>query len=243
MDAVVLAAGSSNRMGGQDKTLSPLGGEPLIIWSLRAFESSPEVRAVVVTTSEANRKGVTEAIRKARLRKVTQVVLGGLSRSESVFNGLAALADSGAAFVAIHDGARPFVTAEIIGRGVRTARKHGAAVAAVRSVDTVKLVDHHGQVERTPPRESVWLAQTPQIGRLGELLEAHCRNRDRLGEFTDDVAILEHEGVAVHVFESDVGNLKITHPDDLWSAQKRLAQSTSAPTKTTAIDGTDTLGE
>ena len=146
MDAVVLAAGSSNRMGGQDKTLSPLGGEPLIIWSLRAFESSPEVRAVVVTASEANREGVTEAIRKARLRKVTKVVLGGPSRSESVFNGLEALANKGAAFVAIHDGARPFVTAEIICRGVRTARKHGAAVAAVRTVDTVKLGSTGGAV-------------------------------------------------------------------------------------------------
>lgn len=243
MDAVVLAAGSSTRMGGSDKTLSPLGGEPLIIWSLRAFESSPEVRAVVVTASEANREGVTEAIRKARLRKVTKVVLGGPSRSESVFNGLEALANKGAAFVAIHDGARPFVTAEIICRGVRTARKHGAAVAAVRTVDTVKLVDHHGQVERTPPRDRVWLAQTPQIGRLGELLEAHYRNHDRLGEFTDDVALLEHEGVSVHVFESDVNNVKITHPEDLQSAQSRLAQSTSISTQTITIDGTDMLGE
>ncbi len=244
MDAVVLAAGGAARMDGQDKTLAALGDEPLIVWSLRAFERSPEIRHVVVTASAANRQGIAAAVREAQLTKVTQVVLGGASRAESVLNGLEALADGGAAFVAVHDGARPFVTPEIIGAGIRAARKHGAVVAAVRSVDTVKLVEDSGEVERTPRRESVWLAQTPQIGRLDELLGAHRRNRDRLAEFTDDVALLEHEGVAVHVFESDAGNVKITRPADLKEAQARVAQGSATAAPTTVVsDATDMLSE
>ena len=102
-------------------------------------------------------------------------------------------------------------------------------MAAVPSVDTVKLVTPAGRVARTLPREQVWLAQTPQIGRLDALLQAHRRNRDRLAAFTDDVALLEHEGVPVHVFESDAGNVKITRPADLRAAQARVAAGPGYP--------------
>ena len=223
VDAVVLAAGGATRMGGEDKLLAQLGDAPLIVWSLRAFERAPEIRNVVVTTSPANRDQIVGVIRAARLTKVARVVLGGASRAESVLCGLETLADGGAALVAVHDGARPFVTPAIIARGIEAARVHGAAVAAVPSVDTVKLVTPAGRVERTLPREHVWLAQTPQIGHLDALLQAHRRNRDRLAAFTDDVALLEHEGVPVHVFESDAGNVKITRPADLSAAQTRVA--------------------
>ena len=223
VDAVVLAAGGATRMGGQDKLLAPLDDAPLIVWSLRAFESAPEIRDVVVTASPANRDEIADVIRAARLTKVSCIVLGGASRAESVLHGLETLADGGAELVAVHDGARPFVTPAIIARGIQAARAHGAAVAAVPSVDTVKLVTPAGRVARTLPREQVWLAQTPQIGRLDALLQAHRRNRDRLAAFTDDVALLEHEGVPVHVFESDAGNVKITRPADLRAAQARVA--------------------
>ena len=229
VDAVVLAAGGATRMGGQDKLLAPLGDAPLIVWSLRAFEQAPEIRHVVVTTSPANRDPLADAIRAARLTKVVRVVMGGASRAGSVLCGLEALADGGAALMAIHDGARPFVTPDIIARGVQAACLHGAAVAAVPSVDTVKLVTPAGRVSRTLRREQVWLAQTPQIGPLDALLQAHRRNRDRLAEFTDDVALLEHEGVPVQVFESDAGNVKITHPADLRAARARVAAMPGYP--------------
>ena len=229
VDAVVLAAGGATRMGGEDKLLAPLSDAPLIVWSLRAFEQAPEIRHVVVTASHANRDQLADAIRAAGLTKVTRVVLGGASRAGSVLCGLETLADGGAAFVAIHDGARPFVTPDIIARGVQAARAHGAAVAAVQSVDTVKLVTPAGRVSRTLPREQVWLAQTPQIGPLDALLQAHRRNRDRLADFTDDVALLEHEGVPVHVFESDAGNVKITRPADLQAARVRVASMPGHP--------------
>ncbi len=227
VDAVVLGAGGAIRMGGEDKLLATLGDAPLIVWSLRAFEQAPEIRDVVVTASPANRDQLADAIRAHRLTKVARVVLGGASRAGSVLRGLEALADGGAAFVVIHDGARPFVTPDIIARGVQAARAHGAAVAAAPSVDTVKLVTPAGRVSRTLPREQVWLAQTPQIGRLDDLLQAHRRNRDSLAAFTDDVALLEHEGVPVHVFESDAGNIKITRPADLRAARARVAAMTA----------------
>jgi len=236
VDAVVLAAGGATRMGGEDKLLTPLGEAPLIVWSLRAFEQAPEIRHVVVTASPANRDQLADAVRAARLTKVVRVVLGGASRAGSVLCGLESLADGGAAFAAVHDGARPFVTPDIIARGIQAARAHGAAVAAVPSVDTVKLVTPAGRVCRTLPREQVWLAQTPQFGRLDDLLQAHRRNRDRLADFTDDVALLEHEGVPVHVFESDTGNVKITRPADLQAARVRVASTPGYPDAMTNSD-------
>ena len=223
VDAVVLGAGGATRMGGEDKLLTPLGDAPLIAWSLRAFEQAPDIRHVVVTASPANRDQLADAVHAARLTKVTRVILGGASRAGSVLCGLEALAEFGTALAAVHDGARPFVTPDIIARGVEAARAYGAAVAAVPSVDTVKLVTPTGRVSRTLPREQVWLAQTPQIGPLDALLQAHRRNRERLADFTDDVALLEHEGVPVHVFESDAGNVKITRPADLQAARVRVA--------------------
>ena len=121
VDAVVLAAGGATRMGGEDKLLAPLADAPLIVWSLRAFEQTPEIRQVVVTASAANRDQIADVIRAARLTKVTRVVLGGASRAESVLHGLETLVGGGAAFAVIHDGARPFVTPDIITRGVQTA--------------------------------------------------------------------------------------------------------------------------
>lgn len=223
VDAVVLAAGRAARMHGQDKTLALLGGVPVLVWCLRTFDRSDVIREVVVTASRENRDDVVEAVRAAELVKVSEVVLGGASRAESVLNALESLADNDSTFVAIHDGARPFVTTDIISRGVQAARIYGASVAAVPSVDTVKLVDGTGLVSKTIPRKQVWLAQTPQVGRLDILLEAHRRNRNRLATFTDDVALLEHEGIPVHVFESDPRNVKITCPNDLFEARERVA--------------------
>ncbi len=183
VDAVVLAAGGATRMGGEDKLLAPLADAPLIVWSLRAFEQTPEIRQVVVTASAANRDQIADVIRAARLTKVTRVVLGGASRAESVLHGLETLVVGGAAFAVIHDGARPFVTPDIIARGVQAARAHGAAVAAVPSVDTVKLVTPAGRVGARcrasrcgwprPPKSVAW---TPCSGPTGATATAWRRS-------------------------------------------------------------------
>ncbi len=269
-DAVVLGAGSSARMGGADKLLANLEGVPVIVWSLRAFEASPGIRSVVVTTSDHNEANIREAVERAELAKVRAFVRGGASRAESVLHGLRALErdlcktplaledpaalapsprgegwgegssglDPGVAqraidgeppeYVAVHDGARPLVTPALIEDGLRMARVYGAAVAGVPATDTLKIVDRDRLVVRTPIRSSVWHAQTPQFARFADLLCAHERQTAMLDLYTDDVSVLEAEGLPVRVFEGSRENLKITTPDDLDAAARILRQRRAA---------------
>ncbi len=227
-DAVVLGAGSSARMGGKDKLLADLEGEPVIVWSLRAFEASPGIRSVVVTTSGDNEANIREAVEQAGLAKVRAFVRGGASRAESVLHGLRALDSEPPDYVAVHDGARPLVTPALIEDGLRMARVYGAAVAGVPATDTLKIVDRDRLVVRTPIRSSVWHAQTPQFARFSDLLGAHERQTAMLDLYTDDVSVLEAEGLPVRVFEGSRENLKITTPDDLDAAARILRQRRAA---------------
>ena len=228
-DAVVLGAGSSARMGGADKLLADLEGQPVIAWSLRAFEHCPGVRSVVVTTSEHNEQSIRAAVEQSALTKVRAFVRGGASRAESVLHGLRALDDRPPDYVAVHDGARPLVTPGLIEDGLRTARMYGAAVAAVPATDTLKIVDRQRVVVRTPLRSSVWHAQTPQFARYDDLRAAHERHAAMLDQFTDDASLLEAEGLPVRVFEASRENLKITTPADLKLAAQILQQRHSTP--------------
>ncbi len=227
-DAVVLGAGSSARMGGADKLLANLEGVPVIVWSLRAFEDCPGIRSVVVTTSDHNEANIREAVERAELAKVRAFVRGGASRAESVLHGLRSLNSEPPDYVAVHDGARPLVTAALIDDGLRMARVYGAAVAGVPATDTLKIVDRDRLVVRTPIRSSVWHAQTPQFARFADLLGAHERQTAMLDLYTDDVSVLEAEGLPVRVFEGSRENLKITTPDDLDAAARILRQRRAA---------------
>ena len=227
-DAVVLGAGSSARMGGADKLLADLEGDPVIVWSLRAFEDCPGIRSVVVTTSAHNEERLREAVGQAAITKVQAFVRGGASRAESVLHGLRALAGQPPELVAVHDGARPLVTPAVIEDGLRTARVYGAAVAAVPATDTLKIVDRQRLVVRTPLRSSVWHAQTPQFARFADLLAAHERQAAMLDRFTDDASVLEAEGLPVRVFEASRENLKITTPGDLDVAARIIRQRRAA---------------
>jgi 2-C-methyl-D-erythritol 4-phosphate cytidylyltransferase len=210
-------------MGGLDKLSAPLGGVPALLWSLQAFERAPSIRGVVVTASADNRAAMERLVAQAGWSKVSAVVLGGATRAHSVLNALEALEAGGAAFVAVHDGARPFVTSELIERGVELARAHGAAIAAIPCTDTVKIVNRDRIIVETPPRAQVWLAQTPQFARLADLLQAHRRHHHDLDAFTDDASLLEAEGIRAFVYEGDPSNLKITTPVDLERAQQLAA--------------------
>lgn len=215
-------------MGGADKLLADLEGVPVIVWSLRAFEACQGIRSVVVTTSEDNEANIREAIEQAGLAKVRAFVRGGASRGESVLHGLRALDSEPPDYVAVHDGARPLVTPALIEDGLRMARVYGAAVAGVPATDTLKIVDRDRLVVRTPIRSSVWHAQTPQFARFADLLGAHERQTAMLDLYTDDVSVLEAEGLPVRVFEGSRENLKITTPDDLEAAARILRQRRAA---------------
>ena len=223
VDAVVLGAGAGLRMGGLDKLRIPLGGLPAILWSLRAFERAPSIRRVVVTASRDNLTATEQLVSEAALLKVSAVIEGGPSRAHSVLNALEVLEAGRAAYVAVHDAARPFVTCELVEQGAELVRERGAAIAAVPCTDTVKIVDEDRVIVETPLRARVWLAQTPQFARLADLLQAHRRHRHELDSFTDDVSLLEAEGIRAYVFEADPDNIKITTPADVERAQQIAA--------------------
>ena len=161
--SIVLAAGQGKRMNSKvQKQFLELGGKPLLYYSLKCFQDSGMIRDIIlVTGAESVPFCKEEIVEKYGLTKVTKVIPGGKERYDSVYEGLLSCENSD--FVLIHDGARPFITEEIIQRGVQGAEKTGACVIGMPSKDTVKIADIQGYVAETPDRSTVWTIQTPQI--------------------------------------------------------------------------------
>jgi 2-C-methyl-D-erythritol 4-phosphate cytidylyltransferase len=215
---IVVAAGRSERMGGVDKVLTELVGRPLIAWTLAAFRSCPGVEGVVVVAAPERVERVRDLVAEWRFRNVINVVPGGERRQDSVRAGIEAA--NGAAIVAIHDGARPLVTPELISRGIELARECGAAIAAVPARDTVKQAEGDPPVIRaTHDRASIWLAQTPQVFDRELLMRAH---EEAGSNATDDAALVEALGHNVLIYEGSAQNIKITTPEDLLIAETLL---------------------
>ncbi len=210
--AIIVAAGASSRMGAAgDKTLADLGGEPLIARTVDVFERCAAVACVALVVSERNRDAVAALREEKGWRKTAPPVLGGARRQDSVRAGLEALPkDCG--WVVVHDGARPFVTQEMIEAGLEAAHPTGAAVAVVPAFDTVKRVAPDGGVVETLDRSELRMAQTPQVFRRDVLERAHAEVAD---DATDDAAMAEHLGVEVRTFAGARANYKITTAEDL----------------------------
>ena len=139
--AIVVGGGSSSRMQGHDKLYAPLGGRSVLAATVEVFESSAAVNTIILVVAEERVGFCRELARKRSWRKVSAICAGGTSRSHSVANGLQALDDTPAAYVAVHDAARPFVTSELIARLLAAAQQHGAAVPGIPCADTIKRVD------------------------------------------------------------------------------------------------------
>lgn len=212
--AVVVAAGSSRRFGA-DKLFRPLDGLPVLGWSLRALEATPDVETIALVLSEANLIRGRRLVARLGLRKVRAILSGGSRRQDSARRGLDAVV--GTEWVAIHDGARPFVTPEMVGRGFAVAREVGGAVAAVPVKDTIKVVGDEELIDHTPSRSRLWAAQTPQIFGYRPLIEAYRRNGG--ADVTDDAELFERAGKPVAVYLGSYENLKITTPEDLALAR------------------------
>lgn len=224
---VVVAAGQSRRMSGVDKTFVPLLGLPLIAHTVELFESSALVEAVVVVLPPT-KVDLGQALAKERgWRKATpdRVCAGGARRQDSVRIGLERIHRCD--WVAVHDGARPCMEFEMLERGLEAARETGAAVAAVPARDTIKLVSGEGTVESTPPRDTLWMVQTPQVFRYDLLLQAH---RSWNKTVTDDASIMEGLGRKVKVFLGSYTNIKVTNPEDLAVAELYLNSRNKLPT-------------
>ncbi len=210
---VIVAAGSAQRMEGIDKVLAPLGELPVLVHTLYAFQDCPAVDEVVVVTREDLLVEVGRLCKAFNLDKVRKVVVGGQERIHSVQAGLEEV-DPEAGLIAIHDGARPLVSQEILRDVVARASLTGAAAPAVALVDTIKRTEN-GQTAETVDRSQLWAVQTPQVFEAG-LIKAATKKALEDGELlTDDCGSVERLGMRVTLTQGSWENLKITTPLDL----------------------------
>ena len=213
--AVIVAAGSASRMGGVDKVMAPLGGEPMIARTVRTFQNCDAIREIVVVTREDLLTAVMGLCKD--MDKVKAVVAGGADRAESVSLGLNALSDK-VKLAAVHDGARPLVTWQVIDRTVRAANTYGAAAPAIPVKDTIKEVAG-GLVVTTPERSHLQAVQTPQVFDFDLLRGALKKAKESGAAITDDCSAVELLGMKVKIVEGDERNLKVTTAMDLKIAQ------------------------
>ena len=217
LGAIVVAAGSSTRMGGIDKTFTPLLGMPLIAHCLDRLETFPPVAQIALVLSQQSIGLGEEMVARRNYTKVSSVCAGGARRQDSVRLGLESLGPCD--WVLVHDGARPCLDHSLLERGWDAVRRFGAALAGVPVKDTIKVVSPEQIVQETPPREGLWAAQTPQFFRYDLLQRAHQQCRESV---TDDAAMVERLGHPVHMFLGSYENLKITTRDDLTIAEALL---------------------
>lgn len=216
--AVIVAAGTASRMGGIDKVMAPLKGEPMIVHTVRAFQNCDAIREIVIVTREDLLVPVMDLCH--RFDKVQAVIVGGASRQESVERGLDMMS-VGTKLVAVQDGARPLITWQVIDRTVRAANSYGAAAPAVPVKDTIKVVAG-GIVKETPDRSTLQAVQTPQVFDLDLLKGALAKARMEDAAVTDDCSAVERLGMSVKIVEGDERNIKVTTPVDLKIAELLL---------------------
>ena len=222
--AIVLAAGQGKRMHSKvQKQFLEIQGYPVLYYSLRCFQESPLIQGIILVTGEESISYCKEEIvQKHGFTKVSAVIPGGKERYDSVYAGLCECGDC--EYVLIHDGARPFVTEEILKRGLQKVKETGACVIGMPSKDTVKLSDEEGYVKETPNRKCVWTIQTPQIFSYSLIREAHDSIRQKdMSKITDDAMVVEQEtGAKVALAEGSYQNIKITTPEDFDIAEAFL---------------------
>lgn len=218
--ALIPSAGGGRRFGSPvQKQFLPLAGKPLLVHTLQPFQMSPSIQEILlVVPSDWVDKVMDVIVKPYDLHKVKRAVPGGALRQESVRLGLEAL-ESIWDVVMIHDGARPFVTDEMIARSIKETLVHGATFVGVPAIDTIKEVDPEGQVQSTLDREKLWMVQTPQSFRFEMIVRAH-REAERVGFVgTDDASLVERLGYKVRALLGSYDNIKVTTPEDLILAE------------------------
>lgn len=222
--AIVLAAGQGKRMHSKvQKQFLEIGQKPIVYYSLHCFQESPRIQEIILVTSkEMIPYCEKEIVEKYGFGKVTRIVEGGKERYDSVYAGLKACKDTD--FVFIHDGARPFITVEMVERGYQAVVKTGACVLGMPSKDTVKLADEEGYIKETPDRKIVWNVQTPQIFSYKLICTAYESMQQKdMSSVTDDAMVVEQEtGTRILLVEGSYQNIKITTPEDLAVAEAFL---------------------
>jgi 2-C-methyl-D-erythritol 4-phosphate cytidylyltransferase len=213
LGAVIVAAGTSRRMAGTSKIFAPLGGKPLLSWSVDTVQKSDLVQQIILVLREGDLfRG--RKLKAQRGWSKVELCAGGARRQDSVRKGLTLI--SSCDWIMIHDGDRPFLTLHLIEHGLKAVRVTGAAVAAVPVKDTIKLVAGASMIGETLQRDRLWAAQTPQIFGFEAISKAY---EDLDTKVTDDAAVIERLGYKVQLYMGDYGNIKVTTVEDLALAR------------------------
>jgi 2-C-methyl-D-erythritol 4-phosphate cytidylyltransferase len=224
MHLLIPAAGMGRRMGSSHNKLRlSLFDKPILAWALLAAEAAASIRWIGLIGQPEDRAVWDALLNDLKLTKPVQMIVGGTTRQESVYNGLQALPPE-ATHVLIHDGARCLVTPELINRCSLSLEKYLGFVAAVPVKDTIKVVDATQQISSTPDRAQLWAAQTPQGFSVEKLKVCHEEGRRKGWEVTDDAALFERFNLPVHIVMGEETNLKVTTPADLAIAELILRQ-------------------
>jgi len=238
--AIIVAAGSSRRMG-FDKLFAELAGRPVVAHSVAAFEACPRVDEILIVTRDERLPDFEKMVQHEKFTKVVKLVAGGEERHLSVWNGLQSV-NAGTDYIAIHDGARPLVTAALIGKCIDLAEKEGAVSCSAPIPDTVKRADTDGVVTESIERSGLWAMQTPQVFSAGLILQAYAAIIAKNEQVTDEVSAVQRMGKKIALLRNDDWNLKITFPRDLEMAEHilemRNKKKTTTTTKTTATTKT-----
>ncbi len=225
--ALIVAGGSGQRMqSDQRKQYLDLGGTPILCRTLAVFAAADLVDRIVLVVPEADRALCRDdLVPRAGLTGPVDIVPGGPTRQASVFSGLAAMNADDGDLVVVHDAVRPFLAPAELEACIRTAGETGACILALRAFDTIKKADSEHRIAATVDRESIWLAQTPQVFRYGLIRMAHTLARRNKVSGTDDAALVEMAGYPVQILPGSRFNIKITTPEDLALAQAILAMN------------------
>ena len=224
MHLLIPAAGSGRRMGSQrNKLLLTLLGKPLLSWTLAAAEASQHISWIGIMGQPDDFPDFKAILSDLSLVMPVELIKGGATRQESVYNGLQALPPS-ADRVLIHDGARCLATPELFDRSAQALLSCPGLIVAVPVKDTIKVVDERRIVRDTPDRSNLWAAQTPQGFEVKLLKQCHQEGRQKGWEVTDDAALFEKCGLPVQIVEGEETNLKVTTPVDLALAEFILRQ-------------------
>ena len=218
--AIVLAAGKGKRMQSDiAKQFLTLDNKPVVYYSLKAFQDAGVKEMILVTGSESIEYCRNEIVDKYQLTNVTAIIAGGKERYDSVYNGIKAVKD--AEIVMIHDGARPFITQQMIYQSYETAKKEKACVVAVPVKDTIKVVDSNHVAVSTPERSTLWQIQTPQTFQYNIVKNAYEKMQEtKDSNITDDAMVVERYGSEqIKIIQGDYRNIKITTPEDLDIAE------------------------
>ena len=222
--AIVLAAGQGKRMHSKiQKQFLEIGGKPVLYYSLHCFQESPLIQDIILVMGEEMISYCEqEIVKKYGFSKVRKVTAGGKERYYSVYAGLLCCQDTD--YVYIHDGARPFITEEMVLRGYEAVKRTNACVMGMPSKDTVKLADSSGYIKETPDRKIVWNIQTPQIFSYPEIYSAYQKaKQEGMQGITDDAMVMEQYGsLKVKLEEGAYDNIKITTPEDILLAEQIL---------------------